>query len=461
CQLLIFLRKILVAKNATFHTQDRWQQLNQNFMKKLNIILILGFLIISCSSDNEQTNNPTETTISTTDFSITIDENPLLNQILGTINATTNSGNLTFSIENQSPNGAIAINSTTGELKVANENLFDFEITPIISGVIKVSNNSIFEVLNFSINLNDVNETDPNINCGIVLKDIIGGTFIMGGITTQNDSPEVSVTLSNYKISEKEITNQEYVNFLNSALADGLIYVSIYQFSYNCGILQEYGIYGSENSTYQDKLLLHLNNFHGGCTNEGTLEYWNVNNKSWIDYDNSNNTFSLLDNSKSNWPVNWVTWDGAFAFAQYCDMSLPTEAQWEYAARGGNQLEYPTGNGTISSNQANYNGEIPYLYNPNVHINAVGQFTPNLYGLYDMGGNVFEFCQDYYNDSFYLNGITNPVNNVPGANSRRVIRGGSFRSHSETLLTYYRSTLVLYDLNQDRGNHIGFRVVKN
>ncbi|MCF8254220.1 MAG: SUMF1/EgtB/PvdO family nonheme iron enzyme [Bacteroidia bacterium] len=430
-------------------------------MKKLT--LILWFLIISCSSDNGQTNNPSEITISTSDFSVTIDENPLPNQILGTIDATTNIGNLIFSIDNQSPNGAVAINSTTGELKVANETMFDFEITPIISGVIKVSNNSIFEVLNFSINLNDVDETNPNVNCGIVLKDIIGGTFIMGGVTTQNDSPEVSITLSNFKMSEKEITNQEYVNFLNSAFADGLIYVSPNQFSYFCGVTAEYGIYGSENSSYQDKLLLHLN-FNAGCTTEGTLEYWNINNKSWIDYNISSNTFSLLDNSKSNWPVNWVTWEGASAFAQYCNMSLPTEAQWEYAARGGLQLEYPTGNGAITSNQANYNGEIPYLYNPDVHIIAVGQYSPNPYGLYDMGGNVFEFCQDYYSDSFYLNGIINPVNTELGTNSTRVIRGGSFRSHSETLLTYYRSTYELYDLydwHGGAGNHIGFRVVKN
>ena len=68
----------------------------------------------------------------------------------------------------------------------------------------------------------------------------------------------------------------------------------------------------------------------GGCTSGGEPEA--INNKSWIAY--ANGSFNLLDNTKSDWPVNWVKWYGANAFVQYYNLDLPTEAQWEYAARG-------------------------------------------------------------------------------------------------------------------------------
>jgi sulfatase modifying factor 1 len=413
----------------------------------LNILLIL----FSCSSEeNEDTENPIETIVTTNDFTVTINENPNVNQILGIVNASTNQGNLIFSIYSQIQNGAVEINSVTGELKVANESIFDYESTPIISGIIKVSNNSIFELLNFTINLNDIEESISSI----VLKDISGGTFSMGGSTSQNNSPLVSVTISDFSISEKEITNEQYVSFLNKAYSDGLIYVEIRQFSFACGVSQYYTIYGSGNSLYQDEPYIFLINQTGGCDGISFPESWNINNKSWITYDSSNNIFLLIDNSKSDWPVNWINWFGASAFAQYYEMNLPTEAQWEYAARGGQQLEYSTDNGTLSLNNVNYNGETSSFYKQTVKLSATGSYNPNSFGLYDMGGNVKEYCQDYYSESFYENGTINPINTTPGPNPSKVLRGGSFRTHGETILTYYRETNF-------SNNDTGFRIVKN
>jgi formylglycine-generating enzyme required for sulfatase activity len=417
----------------------------------LNILLIL----FSCSSaeNEDNTENPIEIIITTNDFIATINENPISNQILGIVNASTNQGNLIFSIYSQTQNGAVEIDSVTGELKVANESIFDYESTPIISGIIKVSNNSIFELLNFTINLNDIEE--PIFN--IVLKDIIGGTFIMGGNTSLNNSPVVNVTVSSFSMSEKEITNEQYLYFLNKAYSEGLIYVEAVEFSWLCGVSSNFVIYGSENSLYPNKPYLLLINHTGGCDGTSFPESWNINNKSWIAYNSSNNVFSLIDSSKSDWPVNWINWPGASAFAQYFNMNLPTEAQWEYAARSGQQLEYSTDNGTLSSSNANYNGGIPSFYQPNAKLSATGSYNPNSFGLYDMGGNVKEYCQDYYSESFYENGTTNPVNTTPNSDLSRVCRGGSFRTHAETLLTYYRQT----NLSLNVYNETGFRVVKN
>jgi sulfatase modifying factor 1 len=84
-----------------------------------------------------------------------------------------------------------------------------------------------------------------------------------------------------------------------------------------------------------------------------------------------------LDASKFDWPVNWVKWYGAYAFAQYYGISLPTEARWEYSARGRQQLKYPTDDGTLSLTKANYNGGTPGFYNPGGHSVAVGSYgTP-------------------------------------------------------------------------------------
>jgi hypothetical protein len=142
---------------------NRWLQLKPKSelkiklkMKKIKILLFISLnLILACSDDNEQT---IETTVVISDFTLTIDENPVANQSLGTVDASTNQGSLTFSIQEQTPNNAIEIDSSTGEITVLNGSLFDFETNPTITGIVKVENGNIFNTANITINLNDVNE---------------------------------------------------------------------------------------------------------------------------------------------------------------------------------------------------------------------------------------------------------------------------------------------------------------
>ena len=288
----------------------------------------------------------------------------------------------------------------------------------------------------------------------IVFKDIAGGTFTMGGTTVGNDAPEVSVTVSAFGISEKEITNEQYVEFLNAAFADGWIVVEAQQVHDPCGMYTENVIIGAGNAPNSGQVFLQLGET-GGCTSGGEPEH--IDNKSWIGFNSTNNQFEVLDTSKADWPVNWVKWYGAFAFAQYYSVSLPTEAQWEFAARGGQQLMYPTDDGTLSASKANYNGDTPGVYNPNGHSVAVGSYPANPFGLYDMGGNVWEWCQDYYDTGFYSDGAIDPLNASAGTDSKRVRRGGAWNYHSGTLLTYARAS----DSETRGNNHFGFRVVKN
>ncbi|MEI6752142.1 MAG: formylglycine-generating enzyme family protein [Paludibacter sp.] len=265
--------------------------------------------------------------------------------------------------------------------------------------------------------------TDFNFSI-IPTSAIPSGTFTMGSPLTElnrvSDEVQHSVALTAFRMSKYEITNSQYAAFLNTKSVGSN------------------GIWATA-PTYPTQVLI--------IASSGTTDFGlHYNGSQWVPvagYENS--------------PVIYVTWYGAAEYATYMGGTLPTEAQWEYACRAGITTTFNFGN-FLTDLQANYNWAYPYNGGTNTVTTSpgktlsVGTFAPNSYGLYDMHGNVFEWCADWIG-TYSTSAQTNPTG--PATGTTRILRGGSWSSYAQNCRSACRYTRAP-DLSL---NFLGFRVV--
>ncbi|MEO1419067.1 MAG: SUMF1/EgtB/PvdO family nonheme iron enzyme, partial [Bacteroidota bacterium] len=243
------------------------------------------------------------------------------------------------------------------------------------------------------------------------MVEIVGGTFQMGSNDGYGrEKPVHEVSLSTFEIGKYEVTVEEYLAFCRAT------------------------------DTHWPEWLEEGSVYH---VETGTDSYY------------KDNGYQKAGSEKL--PIVGVNWNDATAYAQWLSQEtgqsyrLPTEAEWEYAAGGGksNRTTYA---GTHSKSALS--GFAWYSFNSNSTPHPVGQKQPNTLGLYDMSGNVWEWCQDWYGD--YPNGShTDPQG--PTSGEYRVIRGGSW-------LNDPRGCRVAFRFNGTpayRGNYFGFRLSRH
>ncbi len=255
---------------------------------------------------------------------------------------------------------------------------------------------------------------------GITFVSIPGGTFRMGdegGDLWDGCRPVHTVTVSGFKMSAYEVTNAQYAAYLNAALAAGGIEV------------KDGDVYG-KTGVGAGKRYLDMGYDYGG------------ENKCWVSFTGVKFT---AEAGKEKWPVVAVSWYGAKSFAVHYAFDLPTEAEWEYAARGGKQYKYGTADGTIDSTKVNYGMYVG-------HPKPVGSYPANPFGLYDMSGNIWEWCNDWYGP-YPAGSVTNPAGAPSG--EVRIIRNGTWDNTELKCRVMYRGRFIPTD--GDYG--LGFRVV--
>ncbi|MEE4116215.1 MAG: SUMF1/EgtB/PvdO family nonheme iron enzyme [Marinilabiliaceae bacterium] len=264
------------------------------------------------------------------------------------------------------------------------------------------------------------------------MAEINGGTFNMGSEDgDKSEQPVHQVSLSPYSIGKYEVSNLEYANFLNS-------------------MLDRISMEGDGDVVNIDGIPVYHLRVYGE-------DYDKTGFKVHIAYDGEK---FFVNNECTSFPAILVTWEGARMFCEWAGGRLPTEAEWEFAAKGAKN----SSNAFAGSNRLervgwfyrNCKDAACPLTDDTRGLNRSGGKSPNSIGLYDMSGNAAEWCLDYYSNDYYKNGdAENPMG--PEKGLFRVIRGGSW-ADKESDCTVYRR-VKSFDSNHGYDN-IGFRLVR-
>lgn len=304
---------------------------------------------------------------------------------------------------------------------------------------------------------------------------IPAGTFTMGGRSEQayqDEFPRHEVELSAFFMDETEVTNAQFAAFVE---ATGYVTVAERPIDWEKLKLDlPPGTPRPPDSVLQPGSLTFRPTQGAVDLNRFDLWWeWKI-GANWRHPQGPGSSISEI----MTHPVVHVAWEDAQAYAKWAGKRLPTEAEWEWAAIGGdNKNKYPWGNSSIEEayDKANFwQGNFPYqntLQDGFAATSPVKNYPSNAYGLYDMAGNVWEWCADKYNVNTYQQAASetsvNPQGpaasydpNEPYVKNKYAIRGGSFLCN-DSYCSGYRSARRMPSEGETGSDHKGFRCVKS
>jgi formylglycine-generating enzyme required for sulfatase activity/uncharacterized protein YjdB len=264
---------------------------------------------------------------------------------------------------------------------------------------------------------------------GIVLVKIPAGTFTMGSPTTEpdryTDETQHQVTLTkDFYMGKYEVTQEQYQAVIGSNPSD--FKITVYGESETPGKLPVEMVTWYDAVEFCNKL----------SVLEGRTEVYTISERT----------------PTTGYPITSATVTADWNKNGY---RLPTEAEWEYACRAGTTIAWYTGN--TEAGPPHLNTAAWYTNNAIVKTHQVGLKTTNAWGLYDMHGNVWEWCWDWYSSSYYSSSPdVDPEGAVSGAS--RVLRGGCFVNQANLVRSATRNG---ESLPSNRSNAIGFRLVRS
>lgn len=301
---------------------------------------------------------------------------------------------------------------------------------------------------------------------------IPGGTFTMGAddnYARPDEQPRHTVTINSFWMDEHEVTNAEFALFVR---ATGYITTAEKPISKEELQLQlPAGAPEPDSSMLLPGSLVFTPRTHPVPLDDIT-QWWSfVPGASWQHPQGPDSNIDGLELL----PVVHISWHDAQAYAKWAGKRLPTEAEWEYAARGGlKDQPYPWGSAGLTDGKARantWNGHFPYKNTKTdgfIRLAPVKSFAPNGYGLYDMAGNVWEWCADWYDSRYYqqAGNSRNPAGPATGydpedpSNPKHTIRGGSFMCTDEYCFGY-RVTSRMKTSPESGLENLGFRCVRD
>ncbi len=289
---------------------------------------------------------------------------------------------------------------------------------------------------------------------------IPGGPFLMGADEFPDSRPVHSVSVRGFWMDEHEVTNAEYARFVAATGYKTIAEQAPSQADFP-GVPAEQLVPGSAVFAPAAQPV----------SLDNPLQWWAY--VKGADWQHPNGPESTVKGHE-NEPVVHISFTDAAAYAEWAGKRLPTEAEWEFAARGGKANQpYYWGNELKPGGKwiANiYQGHFPDKNTSEDGFSGVApvkSFAPNPYGLYDMDGNVWEWCQDFYRPDYYTKLVINdpqgPADSYdpdePGA-VKRVQRGGSFLCSDDYCIRYKAGSRGKGEINSG-SNNLGFRCVRD